>query len=1854
MLVCSPTHAINIRFWDDGVLIHTAQEINNSGNHFLSSYDDGSVFVGHLAECDGYTFAGWKKDSPLMADALCSSDNDAGIIDRVIVADADIDVYAVYKKSTVCYNRISSYSNLENGANFLIVGKNGSNYYAMNYTQLNGTSQKGLNTTQVYPVADGASILIVDNACVWKQRSNISGVYFKNNANSRELVLNYSIFSGYSDLLTTSGSGSSLLFSPSDGVWTISKLLNNNHLYFAIENTFEGLSGYANIFTSDYNDRDVPKTKGDIYLYKQSDAYSIYRSKCDSYTLQLKACGDVTCKATSITPSSATETSTTYGGLTTYSGINTSSYTPTINCPVTWDFAGWATTPCPNLTIAEPSYAPNPFPLERQNEMLYAVYYQKDGGDYWSSYPACRPFTANFYPQTGTIVDHASDNPYVAIETPSAGDGFIIPAATTPCTPDEWTFAGWTNEPIVHTTTTASVVLPAAGTLFHPIADDLSYYALYYCSAIDRYTSYPLCSPANITLDAVYGTIDGNRTKVLTESERGIGVTLQNATSPCAGTWNFAGWSRVQIAPTTTAPTLFTSAETFYPIRPNEYLYAVYVRGNVRLQTWTSTPACEPFSAVFHACSETGCGAKVHGEEVNTQTELIMGGGITIPSDLSVTGYCPRWDFVGWRHGSPIEQTYTDPTSTLLTSGLYHPSQNNEAFYAVYKHADINYWTSNPDCSPYNVYLHACEGEFDPAVTVYPIDTMLAEAGAGITLPEVSPYCEERGWTFVGWVEGGQLNTTDNISGLTIRAAGTNFKPIHNNTHLYAVYSISGYKKVTSSAELIAGDEYVIAFFWDYGTAYSYTHFALSNQAHVSPYTDCLNLKPIQEYTDDNGNKFVINPGVSCRWKLDGNSTLGWTFQSKETDEYVSSFLANRSLGMNIVYTTYDINLDEAYVQRKTYSASYRYWHFKNVGVNSVPNPTFYAYQDDNPDRCYFYHATGTVYSSWPHCQEYTVKFDGCDGMATVASLEEVDAGKGITLPTVTDICAGWSFAGWAASPYDTLVSALNQNLYMPGAKYVPTKNNATLYAVYYKPKAGNTFTLVPNMSKLYTGGNYVIVEETTLNTKAMGNLTYIDGLIDNYGIKSEDISISSNKVSNPPTATIWQLQGYENNYFWYNPSVSKYLDLDTKIGAGILPYASLQETAKDNFTISYASGHFHIRSNINQYYLRKNILTGITFFQSSNYVGEIDLYAQDADYWSYPCSKPVEPMRWGEGSMIVESLSLEGAPERKSSRITSITGENGIYEISFDSEPSRKMRIKWGDNYYRMTIPFVASETNAPAVEYQPFQHLVILPNGSFTVEKQTNLKRLSIYENGELIIADGDTLFVDTLILRSYGDEQHPRINYGSNTSAIVVGSGVVYHDLRIDDVDYYPFSVPYDANVSDIIYSGLIPEVAKPTRGLDNVTLADYWIQYYDGVERAEENGAGDTYWKVLTDASVIGGKGYTIGFYNTLAAHPERTIRFKMTPAASWSGEQNGTFTRAITISPSLASDKVNSGWNFIGNPYLGIYSPGETDASNGLLTGEWEKDGSGNWIRKTETLAVPYFTFYSGELHDYYQVASNMARIKPFAAVFIQAEDADKTMLLYEQPIRTDEPTPAPLRTSEEKSPVVKTGLILAPSGVEYFEPDAPRLYDETGLVISDRYTKAYEVGADLAKMIAQTTVLHVYSLNGQTRLAFNALDVQSAAQPIPLGVCIPQTGSYTFRFDNRQYDPELLEALWLTDKQENQTVNLLKETYTCTIQKGLNEARFALNAALQTKPVSTDIEAVSIEGLRITTNADGSLSVNADNRLTAINVYDVAGRLLCEQQPNCSRWTVNLPQGVYVISVTNENNQTNHIKFCSK
>ena len=101
------------------------------------------------------------------------------------------------------------------------------------------------------------------------------------------------------------------------------------------------------------------------------------------------------------------------------------------------------------------------------------------------------------------------------------------------------------------------------------------------------------------------------------------------------------------------------------------------------------------------------------------------------------------------------------------------------------------------------------------------------------------------------------------------------------------------------------------------------------------------------------------------------------------------------------------------------------------------------------------YKAVGVQYTVPAATTAFTVTFEaGDDGTCTTASLTEESAGSGITLPTVTNVTAGYAFKGWyTAATGGTLAG-------VAGATYYPTEN-LTLYAQYVEvePYATPTIT---------------------------------------------------------------------------------------------------------------------------------------------------------------------------------------------------------------------------------------------------------------------------------------------------------------------------------------------------------------------------------------------------------------------------------------------------------------------------------------------------------------------------------------------------------------------------------------------------------------------------------------------------------------------------------------------------------------------------------------------------------------------------------------------------------------------------
>ena len=204
---------VTIRFWDNGVLVHTATE-DEPGVHTIATY-----YSQTPASCDGYTFIGWKADSPIVNETVYANDAATGITSSVTIGTDDIDVYAVYKKSVTCYTKIDAASGLEDGGKYLVVGYKSSDnsYHAMSNTDVGTRYYWGVSSSVVTPCTNN-TIYSVDASCIWNLSTNSNNYILRNNANSKYL---YVKDPGNRYYMLQSNVSSKLTCEVNSGAWTI-------------------------------------------------------------------------------------------------------------------------------------------------------------------------------------------------------------------------------------------------------------------------------------------------------------------------------------------------------------------------------------------------------------------------------------------------------------------------------------------------------------------------------------------------------------------------------------------------------------------------------------------------------------------------------------------------------------------------------------------------------------------------------------------------------------------------------------------------------------------------------------------------------------------------------------------------------------------------------------------------------------------------------------------------------------------------------------------------------------------------------------------------------------------------------------------------------------------------------------------------------------------------------------------------------------------------------------------------------------------------------------------------------------------------------------------------------------------------------------------------------------------------------------------------------------------------------------------------------------------------------------------------------------------------------------------------
>lgn len=782
-----------------------------------------------------------------------------------------------------------------------------------------------------------------------------------------------------------------------------------------------------------------------------------------------------------------------------------------------------------------------------------------------------------------------------------------------------------------------------------------------------------------------------------------------------------------------------------------------------------------------------------------------------------------------------------------------------------------------------------------------------------------------------------------------------------------------------------------------------------------------------------------------------------------------------------------------------------------------------------------------------------------------------------LPVPEVPASCAGKTFMGWTES---NIVPSDGKGIVYITEETVPTKNT-TYYAVF---ATINNFSTQAAIEDIKSGSKVVIVAVASMDAsggagQAISSRTISTTSKGVIGLSGDEVSIFDETINTPHSTCIWTLTKEGGGIVFEQGG--KYI---RAVDGGYRRL--LLETTKDYWTLSPVTGKdktYHMQSGNTSHYVEWFDHTDSQYDEGERYIGFIpytaannygdfdmqfyvtanaDGKADTTDYttgcaeytityygfhggYSTSCSS--------DGTIVLPVNSIHTIPNCEGLVINDHTNLGREFLNVWMTQPHGGHTFKPGDTF------ILTSDTTLYAQwKMETTSDVTTLP---------TDIEDLAgtdiyVYGGTTLNIQPGTTTINSLTLkggLQADGSYKMPTV-WVPEGATLVRNSNKINLDLIVNAKTWYPFAVPFAAkNNKNVEYLDSVLAAAS-TYG------THFAIKTYDGARRAKVGEDKANNWvRVLRDSTLQPGVGYII----TALTRPDKdtaTIRIPMTVPNTWfqNGEQAevGTTVRntiAVTAHAGAAADEHqrHAGWNFVANPYLTSFAGGNVANDGGLdyINGELIIEGS--YVYGGDP--VPYVTIPAYDFAYYSQHKLSEVKLSPEWSFFVQVGTGGT--MNFTTAGRQQAPASIAARNAEERPVKMDVDLILSDNHSS----------DQTGIIISDRYTDAYEIGRDLEKLFGSAYNLSVYTLmEDNTPLAFQALAIRSSMQVIPVGYRAPEQGEYTFRLNEATSSIDLLneqyEQLVLVDYQTGELTNLLYTDYTFYSERTQSNSRFAIYA----------------------------------------------------------------------------------------
>ena len=469
----------------------------------------------------------------------------------------------------------------------------------------------------------------------------------------------------------------------------------------------------------------------------------------------------------------------------------------------------------------------------------------------------------------------------------------------------------------------------------------------------------------------------------------------------------------------------------------------------------------------------------------------------------------------------------------------------------------------------------------------------------------------------------------------------------------------------------------------------------------------------------------------------------------------------------------------------------------------------------------------------------------------------------------------------------------------------------------------------------------------------------------------------------------------------------------------------------------------------------------------------------------------------------------------------------------------------------------------------------IVILNGGRLTANQtsadHTDFANIYVYPGGKLIL-DGNSLGVKQKVYVRGGYSWLHTGTYALpdiylNGAINFNGSAGIIYDYYIQNYKYYQFCLPNTVALSRV----------TDEAGVDDFPV---WVKHYNGALRAAD--ANATSWEWYNGDNFEAGIGYIIAAKPRqrtspvaddvrIKERPLSIIRFPLGNSAyTSSGETDkevsttGHGVAGYNANPRTVTAN-NVGWNFVGNPFMATWKGdiGHRQLVKSPDDEHW--DGSYKWV----DAATKYITVMSPEDGtDYDQYVVSTTELKPFFPFYIQETEASGT-LNFAASTRLKK-APAMLRADKEpREAFVQINI------------ECDEAIDQTGMFVSDRYSDELDLD-DYEKMFGRSTEKpKIWLMHEGTRMAFEAVTEERAANATPLGYRAPQEGEYTLSIDADASKYAGVAAVYLNDNVEGVTdYDLLLNEYVFTSNPyTFNDTRFTVRIELKDEDeVATGIE----------------------------------------------------------------------------